>query len=174
VHHGGQRVRPGIPSGQILLWKDIFAVVSNGRLRPEEFELLRQLLVAQAEQFPTGIGCLTIVPKDATPPSDASRRALNAALGRVEGSMRAICWLVEGDGFQGAMVQAVVAGLRVAARQWPYATHVCTSLDEALAWLLLQLPRPGRRASDIAEARKALLHQRAGGEIKPSVRPSKL
>ncbi len=156
---------PGIPSGQILLWKDIFAVVSNGRLRPEEFELLRRLLVAQAEQFPDGIGCLTIVPKDATPPSDASRQALNAALGKVQGSMRAICWLVEGDGFQGAMVQAVVAGLRVAARQWPYETHVCTSLDEALAWLLLQLPRPGRKPSDIAEARKELLRQRAGGAI---------
>jgi hypothetical protein len=140
-------------------------VVSNGRLRPEEFELLRQLLVAQAERFPAGIGCLTIVPKDATPPSDASRQALNAALAKVQGSMRAICWLVEGDGFQGAMVQAVVGGLRVAARRWPYATHVSTSLDEALAWLLLQLPREGRRTAEIAEARRELLRQRAGGKI---------
>jgi hypothetical protein len=153
-------VRPRIPSGQILAWKDIFAVVSNGRLQPEEFELLRQLVVAQAARFPAGIGCLTIVPRDATPPSDASRQALNAALGKVQGSLRCICWLVEGEGFQSAMVQAVLAGLRVAARQWPYPTHVCTSLDEAVGWILLHLPGPGRRSTDLEDARRELLRQR--------------
>lgn len=144
------------------MWKDIFAVVSNGRLQPEEFELLRGLIVAQAERFPAGIGCLTIVPRDATPPSDASRHALNAALGKVQGSLRCICWLVEGQGFQSAMVQAVLTGLRAAARQWPYATHVCTNLDEALGWILLQLPGPQRGSNDLDEARREILRQRVG------------
>jgi hypothetical protein len=144
------------------MWKDIFAVVSNGRLQPDEFDLLRRLIVEQAARFPAGVGCLTIVPKDASPPSDASRQALNAALGKVQGSLRCICWLVEGQGFQSAMVQAVLTGLRVAARQWPYPTNVCTNFDEALGWILLQLPGPQRRSNDLGEARKEILRQRVG------------
>ena len=144
------------PSIPVFVWKDVVFVVSSGRTQPKDFDLLADLVIEQTRQYPGGVGCIVIVPKDATPPSDASRKALNGALGKVEGSLRGICWLVEGDGFQGAMVQAVVTGLRLRKPRLTYATNVCTNVNEALAWVLCELPGPHRRESDVSDALVAM------------------
>ena len=147
------------PAVQVILWQDIFAVVDNGRARPHEYGVLRSLITAQAEKFPNGIGCLAIIPRNATPPSDRSREALNLGLEAVRGSLRCMCWLVEGSGFQGAMVRAVLTGLRLVAQR-SYATHVSTNVDEALGWMLTHLPGRTSSPTDIESARRAIGGQR--------------
>ncbi len=148
------------PAVQVILWQDIFAVVDNGRARPHEYAVLRSLITAQAARFPGGIGCLAIIPKNATPPSEHSREALNLGLLAAAESLRCMCWLVEGSGFQGAMVRAVLTGLRLVAER-TYATHVSTNMDEALGWMMTHLPSSTRAATDVATARDAINRQRA-------------
>jgi hypothetical protein len=160
VHHDGIQV-PSLapPAVQVILWQDIFAVVDSGRARPHEYAVLRSLITAQAEKYPNGIGCLAIIPRNATPPSDHSREALNLGLEAVRGSLRCMCWLVEGSGFQAAMVRAVLTGLRLVAQR-SYATHVSTNMDEALGWMVTHLPNRANGPTDVADARRAITRQR--------------
>jgi hypothetical protein len=150
------------PVVQVLHCEDIFAVVDNGRAQPDEYEGLQRLMKAQAARFSGGIGCLVIIPRNATPPTEEARKALNRVLESTPGSLRCLCWLVEGTGFQGAMVRAVLTGLRLVAGR-AYATHVSTDIDEALGWLLTFL-RGSSTSSDIDFARREISRQRAQGE----------
>jgi hypothetical protein len=123
---------------EFLSWRDVFVIIDNGRAGPEEYERLEHLVVQQLSKHPGGLGALTVIPPDAVPPSPEARSAIRALLGRVDEGVRCACWLVEGGGFQGAMVRAVLIGLSVFGR-YRYPTHVATELDEALQWMLLHL-----------------------------------
>src|SRR5580658_10006787 len=101
---------------KLIFWHDVFVVSDNGRAPPGHYKILGDLVLERTQRYP-GVGMLSIIPQDAVPPSDGSRRAMNEALARVEGSLKAICWLVEGGGFQGAMVRAVLTGIRVFGKQ---------------------------------------------------------
>ena len=56
------------------------ASVDTGRADPKEYAVLRDLITEQARKFPGGIGCLAIIPQNATPLPDEARTALNASL----------------------------------------------------------------------------------------------
>ena len=86
---------------QALVWEDLVVVVDNGRGRPHEYAALLGLATGQSRRYPGGIGCLVIIPGDATPPSDDARKALNHTLESVAGSLRCMCWLVEGSDSRG-------------------------------------------------------------------------
>ncbi len=155
-----QAAEPKVSSAlQVIVWRDIVVVIDNGRARPGDYSVLRDLVRGQAVSFPGGIGCLAVIPQNAVPPSDEARQALNAALHEATGSLRCMCWLVEGAGFQGAMVQAIITGLRLFTRR-AYATHVSTNMQEAIGWLLSNLGSPERRAADAAGACQQIRRQR--------------
>ncbi len=122
---------------QFIFWEDIFVIIDDGYGSPSDYEALRQKFLEQGSRYKAGAGCLTIVPANAKPPSSPPvRKAVSAAL--EDAPVRCICWLVEGSGFQGAMVRAVVTGLRVVGR-FPYPTHIASDLDEAIRWILPRL-----------------------------------
>jgi hypothetical protein len=147
------------PEVQVIQWEDIFAVVDTGRANPEEYATIRDRITEQARKYPGGIGCLAIIPKNATPLPEEARTALNAALAELGGSLRCICWVVEGTGFQGAMVRAVLTGLNFVAKR-SYATHVSTSMLEAIGWVLTNLANPRNRSGQVVIARDAIESQR--------------
>src|SRR5450755_629768 len=92
----------------LITWADIFVLVDYGRAQPVDYVSFGMVLVASAAKYPGGIGGLTIIPRDASPPADDARVAMNQLMRRVGSSLRCLCWLVEGHGFQGAMVRAVL------------------------------------------------------------------
>lgn len=144
--------KPNVSSAvQVIIWQDIVAVIDNGRARAGDYTVLRNLVTAQAAKFPGGIGCLAVIPQNAVPPGDEARQALNSALHGATGSLRCMCWLVEGAGFQAAMVQAIVTGLRLFARR-AYPTHVSTSMPEAVRWILSSLGDSELRGADAERA----------------------
>ncbi len=154
---------PNVSSAvQVILWQSIVVVIDNGRARPGDYAVLRTLVADQAGRLPGGMGCLAVIPPNAVPPTDDARQALNAALHGAKGSLRCMCWLVEGAGFQGAMVQAVITGLRLFTRR-AYATHVSTELPDAVLWLLSNLESPGRPTPDAALACQEIRRQRLDG-----------
>src|SRR5580692_8259773 len=77
---------------KVLFWHDVFVVSDNGRAGKEHYTTLGDLVLERTRRYP-GVGMLSIIPEHAVPPSDEARRAMNQALARVEGSLRAICWL---------------------------------------------------------------------------------
>jgi hypothetical protein len=48
----------------------MLTVIDNGRARPEEYATLRAMLGELAAKHPTGVGCLAVIPRNASPPSD--------------------------------------------------------------------------------------------------------
>lgn len=118
-----------------LLWRDIVAIIDDGRQSAPAYEALTRLASALKTEHPRGYGVLIIIPKNARPPSDRARRAINELLETAVGGLKCICWLVEGKGFQAAMARAVLTGLRLLPRS-SYETNVKSDLPEAVEWIL--------------------------------------
>jgi hypothetical protein len=76
---------------QVVLCHEMLTVIDNGRARPEEYATLRAMLGELAAKHPTGVGCLAVIPRNASPPSDQARAALNQALTEASESLRCMC-----------------------------------------------------------------------------------
>lgn len=124
-----------------LLWRDIVAIVDDGRHSAPAYEALSRLTEALKTEHPRGYGVLIIIPKNARPPSDQARRAINGAIEAAVGGLKCICWLVEGRGFQAAMARAVLTGLRFFPRG-SFETNVKSDLPEAVEWILRRIRGP--------------------------------
>jgi hypothetical protein len=147
---------------QVITWEDIFVVIDDGGGKPSDYEVLREMILRQSAKHTQGLGCLTVIPPDAKPPSDEARKALSANLELA--NLRCICWLVEGSGFQGAMVRAVLSGLRFFVR-CNYPRKIVTNLEEGIAWLIPHLENGLARTDRLVAAAAAIRAQRAEGRF---------
>jgi hypothetical protein len=153
---------------QFILWKDIFVVVDKGRAAASDYQGGEKLLLQQAARYPNGIGMLTVVPPDAVPPSADARAAIGLTLKRLGTGLRCASWLVEGSGFQGAMVRAVLLGLKIFGRN-AYPTYVSTDLADALVWMVKELKGEGlARSGDVPAAARFIRAQREPPSITAS------
>ncbi len=157
-----QPVVPTRSGVQFILWEDIFVIVDNGDGHPSDYEALRRKFFEHGSRYEAGAGCLTIGPVDAKPPSQPVRKAMSAALENAP--LRCFCWLVEGSGFQGAMVRAVITGLRIVGR-FPYPTHIAGDLEEAILWILPKLEGGAERIERAHEAVAAIRAQRGANAL---------
>ncbi len=135
---------------ELVLCEDIFVVIDDGRALPSAYDAARAKLLSHAGRYAQGAGCLIIIPANAAPLPEPARKALEATLATLP--VRCICWIVEGTGFQGAMVRAVLTGLRLLSRR-PYPTQIVTSIEDAVSWMLPHLKLRDRhpdRAQDLA------------------------
>jgi hypothetical protein len=152
-----------VSTGNVILWRNIFVLVDNGKVPASEYATLKQRIVAQASGFRNGIGGLVIIPRSATPPPEDVRNAINDALRGLADALRCFCWVVEGSGFQAAMVRGVLNGIRTfGLRPVDYPTFITANLDEALAWVLPQLGLGALRTSDLDQARLEISLRREG------------
>jgi hypothetical protein len=150
----------------VVMWKDIFALVDQGRTEVADYPILERMVCEQAVKHPVGLACLVIIPSTATPPSDEVRRAINDVLTRLGPKLRCLCWLVEGSGFRAATVRAALAGLRILSRP-PYPTLVSGDLRTALRWVMPHLQDGTARLDDIPSAMDAINQGRVS--IRPGV-----
>jgi serine/threonine protein kinase len=147
----------------VAMWGDIFVLVDHGQARPQDYVTVGELVIAGAAMHPKGMGGLTIIPPDATPPSEDARLAMNRLMGGLGSSLRCFSWLVEGRGFQGAMVRAVLTGVKMLGR-FPYEVHVSSEMGEALTWILRRLDGGDRRLPMVPEGVRAIEEQRRRAE----------
>jgi hypothetical protein len=155
---------PTPPPFSVVLWRDLFVLVVNNEGKPEDYDRAASAVLQRSASYPMGVGCLTIIPRNASPPDDPTRRGINAALERMDKELRCLCWLVEGDGFQGAMVRAILTGIRMFGKQ-SYPTQVSSSLQQALAWILPHLAGGTHRLSDVPLAARVIMTERLVGGI---------
>jgi hypothetical protein len=150
-----------------VTWRDLFVLIDTGHATGPEYKPVCEAIMAQSGKYPDGIGCLTIIPQDAVRPSDEARRMINQAIGSVEQNLRCLCWLVEGTGFQAATARAILTGIRMFGHQ-QYATHVSSSLQQALAWVLPHLEGGSSRLAEVPAAVAAVSAGR-GRAMRPLV-----
>ena len=148
----------------VVLWRDVFVLIVNRDGLPADYARAATAVLARSAGYPGGIGCLTIIPPRANPPTEPVRRAINTALERMEERLRCLCWLVEGDGFQGAMVRAILTGIRMFGTH-TYPTHVGTNMQQALAWILPHLAGGIARLGDVPQATRIIMRERTVGGI---------
>jgi hypothetical protein len=140
---------------KVVVWRDILVLSDDGRSVVSDYDELFQIGHELHEQYPEGWGMLTVIPANAVPPSEEVRAAINDAIKRLSVTLTAATWVIEGTGFQGAMVRAVLAGLRFFTHA-TYARHVSSSFEESLQWLLSQLPGGEARLGDYDRALQAI------------------
>ncbi len=151
---------PAPPSPlQFTIWRDFFVAIDDCTANAAVYERLQQIAEERSAKHATGLGCLMIVPPTAKAPSDDVRWSMAAALASL--SVRCVCWLVEGSGFQGAMVRGVLTGLCIVAHP-KFSTHIATNLEEAVTWML---PRLDGGWSRLAHARVVTSSIRAQREL---------
>jgi hypothetical protein len=148
-------------TGHIIIRRNIFVVVDDGKVPASRYSTLNRRLIDLAAAYKDGIGALVIIPENATPPPEDVRNSINNALKGLAGALRSFCWVVEGTGFQGAMVRGVLNGIRMFSRN-SYPTFVTGNLDEALAWTLPHLGPGVIRSTDLAQARQQIRLEREG------------
>jgi len=150
-----------VSNGNVILWRNIFVVVDNGKVPVSEYSSLKKRVVDQASRFKEGVGGLVIIPQSATPPPQDVRDAINDALLGLAGALRCFCWVVEGAGFQAAMVRGVLNGIRMFSHQ-SYPTFITGSLDEALAWMLPHFGEGLLGVTELTQARLQIKRERGG------------
>ncbi len=148
-----------------ILIDDVFVLIDDGTASAADYSSLGGRVRKQAAAYPDGLGALTIIPKEARPPTPEVRSAINELLGRLGPSLQCLCWLVEGGGFHSAMVQAVLTGLRMFGK-YPYLTHVSTDLEEAVGWILPQLSGGGARLKSVKTTCRSIVEQRQGPPVR--------
>ena len=141
----------------VILWNDVFVVVDNGSGRVRDYKVLHELVTQRTRHVTRGLGCLAIIPEGATPPQPDVRAALDATLQAIP--LRCICWLVEGQGFHSAMARAVLTSLRFLKYQ-KYPTHIASSLENALAWMLPLLQGGAVRLTELRAGAEYIRKQR--------------
>jgi len=158
-----QAVAAARPCIRFIAWEDIFVVIDCGTGQPSDYDALRRMIIEQSSRYRAGLGCLVIIPADAKPPSEPVRNALNAALDSAP--LRCLCWIVEGSGFQAAMVRAVITGLRFISHR-PYPTYIAEDLEHALQWMLPYLAGGSDRMRRSREAAAAIRSDRESGTFR--------
>ncbi len=89
-----------------------------------------------AKQCGCATGALLVIDSSCSPPSDEARTYIRTELAR--SSMRAAAQVVEGTGFRGAAMRAVLSVIQLASRP-PYPMSIFSRVDEGVTWLCGEL-----------------------------------
>lgn len=84
------------------------------------------------------LGCIVVIPSNARPPPEATKREINEVLSRLESRLGGLSWAVEASGFRGAFVRGVLTGVQLFRRR-TYPLHVASSVGEAVGWTMERL-----------------------------------
>lgn len=115
--------------------------------------LARPALQKMASAQPGGFATLTwVLPEAGYRMDQDARQAASDVTKQFDGSIRVQATLIEGAGFQGAAVRAIIAGLDAVARSTSK-KRVFSELGPAITWCLTEVPqRPSPSASELTHA----------------------
>jgi hypothetical protein len=153
--HLGERVPNKVA---VIVWRDMLVLCDDGRSVASDYAELSEIAQELHRRCADGWGMLIIIPPNAVPPSEPVRRAIDESLCNLQ-HLRGASWAIEGSGFQGAMVRAVLTGMRFLIRA-PYPRNVSTCVEESLSWLLPLLPGGEKRLDDAEELASYILTRR--------------
>jgi hypothetical protein len=125
------------PDNPIVAWSDVFAVFDDGSYPVSAYATLERQLSDQNRKFPSGLGCLVVIPAGAKRIQEDVRAEIERVLNAIK--VRCLCWAVLEKGFRGASIRATLTTLTLVGRRRTYPTHVSGSLPDAVAWILPRL-----------------------------------
>jgi hypothetical protein len=164
-HSDAKPTPKSVPTAPIklLFWHDVVVLIENGQASIGHYKMVGDVVLERGTSY-ADLGMLCIIARDAVAPGDDARRALNQAIARVASCLRCICWIVEGDGFQGAMVRAVLTGIRVFGKR-SYPMHVTCNMTEGVSWIFQQLDGGPRRSTQVDAAVTQIQRRRSTGQF---------
>ena len=146
-----------------IAWSGNVQVILS--LEPPTSEVMRKIisgLEALAARCACSTGALLVINSDCPPPNEEARRYIRAELAR--SSMVAAAQIVEGTGFRGAAMRAVLSMVQLASRA-PYPMAVFGNVPEGASWLTAELAKRAGIAPDPADVVKAVIECR--GRFRP-------
>lgn len=130
---------------------------------PDARRMLRAgpTLVEMAKRYPTGFCNVTWIHAAAGFSMDGdTRAAVTDVTTKHLSSIRAVCTVIEGEGFRVATVRAIVSGLQVLSRM-SCPRQVFDQLDQAVRWSLEHSTPEVRRGFDRPAVERSLAELRA-------------
>ena len=160
----------GLP---LVTWRNLFMLVDNGRASPGAYLTPEGELVKLGQCYGKNLGCLVVIPAEASQPPEEARRAINDAWERQAASIKGVAWVVEGRGFQSAVVRATLTTMGLVRRKlqtW----KVVDNVEEGLGWLATRVTMSGD--VDLQEAVRVLAEARAAQALveapsTPAIKP---
>jgi serine/threonine-protein kinase len=135
--------------------RDLCVIVNHGPPTVEQQRSARRQTLELGLRYPAGLGCLVIIDAQSPAPDAEVRREIDQVLADLSPCLRALAWVVLGDGFQAAAVRAVLTGLPLG-RPRSYPTKIASDLRSALAWALPLLEGGAARLGELDEHVAAL------------------
>jgi hypothetical protein len=142
----------------LTTWQNVIMVIDDGRAPAHAYATQDVHLARLAALFPGNVGSLVVIPADAVPPTDEARRAINAVMERHAACLKSVVCVVEGGGFQSAVVRATLTTMTLTLKKmrgWKVASNV----DEGLGFIVARTrvrPDGTVPALDLTNARRAL------------------
>jgi hypothetical protein len=154
------------PRARYVIWKNVFALYDDGALTGDDYKIFEDAFIPHAARYPKTAAVMTVLPHGTRPPSEHTRRAIVSTYDRLSHLIRSIVWVVEGSGFNSAMVRATLTTIGLARRKY-HACSITSSIEEGLAVLITQsgLADTTKNAIDLAAGVAALEVMRPTADV---------
>ncbi len=139
-------------------WRNICMIVDNGRAAPSAYSVPETELNKLVARYGANCGILTVIPADATQPSEEARAAINGCLERNAHNLKGVVWVVEGRGFASAVVRATLTTMGLVRRKMQ-TWKVVDNVEEGLGWLSTRVTMHGD--VELQDALRAMAEIRA-------------
>jgi hypothetical protein len=147
-------------AGALIQWRDLCVVIDDGAIDLARYEAIEAAMRDQARRFSPGIGCLVILPPDASSPPEPSKLRMKSLWGRLGPQIMCIAYLVEGTGAREAASHAKLVATKVLSKQ-PYPVYVESTIQSALTKLRKHLRDNLSKKSDVNALLKVIAEGRA-------------
>jgi hypothetical protein len=139
---------------------------------PPSYTFMKRIIGGLAElsdELRAGTGAMLVIESSVDPPDDKSRAYIRAELAR--SSMLAAAQVVEGTGFRGAAMRAVLSMLQIAVRP-SYSMKIFSEVSDGALWLSSALADKAGVAPSASEIAFAVADMKQRMEAPSGVHPT--
>jgi hypothetical protein len=159
-------VEAEVNAGKFIQWHDLFVIIDDGSISAARYRVAESAMREQVKMFPQGIACLGILPADAKPPPEETKRLVKDILTRMAPSLSCIAYVIEGTGWKGVAARAALIGMKIFSSR-PYPIYVDISLRETLEKVLPHLHHGRTVTADANAIAKVIDDARMGPLVSP-------
>lgn len=142
----------------------VFAFTSPQR---QDIDIVANIFETMAAQWPSGLGFMFCARAGVRPPDQELRERVMGVVKKVSPNLRAMGWVVLGQGFMPAAVRSIFAALMLGIRA-KYPTKVFSEVEPGIAWIAAQL-----EGHDGARFDQTALAGRAAAIVAASIPPAR-
>ena len=141
-------VRYRDPQHVLAVYQNTILTYSGDAPNPEYLDAWARTVEQLSTRFPAGLLVMTIIDRHTRAPDDHSRARIRNTVLRHADAIKALTYVVEGEGFGAAAIRSALSLISMAAR-YPFPQKVFGYVEDAVPWLLsCSTHRAAERAFD--------------------------